>query len=523
MLDPTKYRLHDRFAPPIVRLTFFAGQPLGHAHRSGIQLGINRRLIFSLPPQRHQHFHSLIILRCQFRKTIFGAKPRIAQHSFGQKAEILLNRIHHRHQLLVVRRVVAKPDGHNQLTVGVDHRLGVVALFKTPAHLHDARLGIGEVILRFVLGYPERPLERPPGSIPSALLIIGMAPPLPIGLSLALFQALLGRFNLGQTILPSFELLGQRLFALIRSPLCVLLNVGLSRSLQQRFDLRFKLLFLFLHPPVAHCFVLACLRFDFGPIQRHRPKLDQSHLFGQPRHRDKQLFKLWQMPHPKFTDRSVRWKIACSQDPKPYVLVKLSRQLARREDSGGIPVHQHLDQQRWIVRLVSPPVSFVAGIKLPQLQPIDDLADEIHQMIFGQPLRRRGRRQKCLIRLVRKKGCRHDHLTLSANFSSLYALPNQRQEYFYAAQTPSANAEVLRALPAFIKGLIIPEWPMPRPWDPADATKLLTAITFAGLGGFWTLFYSYWLRDKRSGIAHYAGRLTGPITGKPEAIPDSGA
>ena len=64
---------------------------------------------------------------------------------------------------------------------------------------------------------------------------------------------------------------------------------------------------------------------------------------------------------------------------------------------------------------------------------------------------------------------------------------------------------------------------MPRPWDPADATKLLTAITFAGLGGFWTLFYSYWLRDKGSGMAHYAGRLTGPITGKPEAIPDSGS
>ena len=40
---------------------------------------------------------------------------------------------------------------------------------------------------------------------------------------------------------------------------------------------------------------------------------------------------------------------------------------------------------------------------------------------------------------------------------------------------------------------------------PADATKLLTAITFAGLGGFWTLFYSYWLRDKGSGMAHYMG------------------
>jgi hypothetical protein len=87
----------------------------------------------------------------------------------------------------------------------------------------------------------------------------------------------------------------------------------------------------------------------------------------------------------------------------------------------------------------------------------------------------------------------------------------------------SAHAEVLKVLPAFMRGLFIPEWPLPRPWDPADATRLLTAVTFAGLGGFWTLFYSYWLRDKGSGMAFYMGRLTGPITGKPEAMPDAGA
>lgn len=87
----------------------------------------------------------------------------------------------------------------------------------------------------------------------------------------------------------------------------------------------------------------------------------------------------------------------------------------------------------------------------------------------------------------------------------------------------SANVEVLRAAPAFLRGLVVPQWPMPRPWDPNDATKLLTAITFAGLGGFWTLFYSYWLRDKGSGMALYMGRMTGPITGKPESMPDAGA
>jgi hypothetical protein len=86
-----------------------------------------------------------------------------------------------------------------------------------------------------------------------------------------------------------------------------------------------------------------------------------------------------------------------------------------------------------------------------------------------------------------------------------------------------ARTDVWEVLPAFLKGLTMPQGAMPRAWDPADATKLLTAITFAGLGGFWTLFYSYWIRDKGIGMAHYMGRITGPITGKPEVIPASGS
>jgi hypothetical protein len=64
-----------------------------------------------------------------------------------------------------------------------------------------------------------------------------------------------------------------------------------------------------------------------------------------------------------------------------------------------------------------------------------------------------------------------------------------------------AHPTVLATLPAFLKGLVVPQWPPPRPWSPDDATRLLTAITFAGLGGFWTLFYSYWLRAKGAGMA----------------------
>jgi hypothetical protein len=64
-------------------------------------------------------------------------------------------------------------------------------------------------------------------------------------------------------------------------------------------------------------------------------------------------------------------------------------------------------------------------------------------------------------------------------------------------------------VPAFLLGLVRPEWPLPRPWERADASQLLTGVTFAGLGGFWTLFYSYWLREKGVGMAAHAGHVTG--------------
>lgn len=88
----------------------------------------------------------------------------------------------------------------------------------------------------------------------------------------------------------------------------------------------------------------------------------------------------------------------------------------------------------------------------------------------------------------------------------------------WACTTP----EVMGRIPEFLKGLLGPTGPLPRPWEPQDATKLLTAVTFAGLGGFWILFYSYWLRDKGAGMAAHIGRITGPITGKPESIPAVG-
>jgi len=62
---------------------------------------------------------------------------------------------------------------------------------------------------------------------------------------------------------------------------------------------------------------------------------------------------------------------------------------------------------------------------------------------------------------------------------------------------PSARA----ALGEFLRALVIPDLDAIRRFDRADTDKLLTAIAFAGLGGFWTLFYSYWMREKGAGMA----------------------
>ena len=83
------------------------------------------------------------------------------------------------------------------------------------------------------------------------------------------------------------------------------------------------------------------------------------------------------------------------------------------------------------------------------------------------------------------------------------------------------QTDVQHALPDFVQGLFGSDKPMPRPWEHQDASKLLTAITFAGLGGFWILFYSYWLRDKGAGMASLVGRITG-LGGAEEAVHSEG-
>lgn len=86
---------------------------------------------------------------------------------------------------------------------------------------------------------------------------------------------------------------------------------------------------------------------------------------------------------------------------------------------------------------------------------------------------------------------------------------------------------------AILHPMVAPYWPkylaaaftvqsFPAKWDPKDASTFLTAICFAGMGGFFNIMYSYWVRDRKVGMAEHMGRVTSPITGKPETIPATG-
>jgi len=83
--------------------------------------------------------------------------------------------------------------------------------------------------------------------------------------------------------------------------------------------------------------------------------------------------------------------------------------------------------------------------------------------------------------------------------------------------------EILRHFPYFLKIVFNPfSVRLPHNWDPGDTPNLLTAIAYAGMGGFLNLMYSYWMRDKGVGMAKYFGKVTSPITSKPEVIPADG-
>ena len=64
--------------------------------------------------------------------------------------------------------------------------------------------------------------------------------------------------------------------------------------------------------------------------------------------------------------------------------------------------------------------------------------------------------------------------------------------------------DVFKVAAEYFTALLNPfSFHFPENWQKEDASKLITAIVFAGLGGFFSLMYSYWMKDKKIAMALY--------------------
>jgi len=84
------------------------------------------------------------------------------------------------------------------------------------------------------------------------------------------------------------------------------------------------------------------------------------------------------------------------------------------------------------------------------------------------------------------------------------------------------SPDVARALPEYMMGFTQFGWPPFPGWEAEDYKTWVTLMAYTGAGGIWNLAYSYWVREKGYGQARHVGRIKSPLTGAPEAIPESG-
>ena len=133
--------------------------------------------------------------------------------------------------------------------------------------------------------------------------------------------------------------------------------------------------------------------------------------------------------------------------------------------------------------------SFVVagGTALSELIPIEGLSKKAESTLWGYVL--------ILVMFFMLMRARRTY-DIVEKFLSLVAV-GTFIGLFVSCLHPSVSAKIWD----FIRGFFSLS-----PWvvKPEDYERLITAITFMGLGGFWSLFYSYWVKNKGMGMSAYA-------------------
>src|SRR5271167_3776737 len=107
-------------------------------------------------------------------------------------------------------------------------------------------------------------------------------------------------------------------------------------------------------------------------------------------------------------------QVARRQYAKPYVLAQTPLDAPRAEHPHAIPIHQHLGHHPRIVGRLPALLVPIRRIQRRQVQMVDHIADEVDQMILGQPFTQARRKQKPLFWKVPTVALAHDPLCTTA-------------------------------------------------------------------------------------------------------------
>ena len=241
-----------------------------------------------------------------------GLQVRLAQIAAigrcfpGPHTQIGLDIVDQPHELAMIAHACREPVSDDDLCLGVDRGLRVVALDIAVLGLQDATVRVGEVALALAVGLASRGRRRLAVFLATFgdALLLGRGSPACLlrrgGFGFRI-QLGLGRTDLGQP----FLLVGhpvRHLIAALASVKLVLFRIGRPGGFEPAVDLGLKLCFPLLHALIAHRFVLRRVRLDLGTIERHVPKLHQASLLGELQHLHEQAGQALKVPLAELRD-----------------------------------------------------------------------------------------------------------------------------------------------------------------------------------------------------------------------------
>ena len=145
----------------------------------------------------------------------------------------------------------------------------------------------------------------------------------------------------------------------------------------------------------------------FVPVHGHPSQAVPPEFQSQPQHLLEQPAERTQMLLAKVGNGPKVRLVSGRPHSERHVLRHPALDLARRKDPHAIRVDQHLGHHHRVVRWLAPLFVFVHAFNRPQIERVDQVADEIRQVLVGQPVPQTRRQQQLLFGQVGAVGLCH--------------------------------------------------------------------------------------------------------------------